>query len=175
MKSTIFPVILMILLSSASCDSPLSVERDADAAIQTDRLEYTLREAGSGFEVEIPYSFTNTTGSKVYLVNCNQYVEALLELKAFDGWVVGWAPALEDCLSPPIIIEPGEVFQDTIRVHAARFGSNTYPQFQSADPEGVYRIRWENALTSFDADQYPFGEPLPLDGRVSNRFVLKNP
>ena len=105
MKRTILPVILMILLSSASCDSPLSVERDADAAIQTDRLEYTLREAGSGFEVEIPYSFTNTTGSRVYLVNCNQYVQALLERKAFDGWVVGWAPALDQCLSPPTYLK----------------------------------------------------------------------
>lgn len=175
MKSRFLLIPLMIAVSTTSCDSPLSVEREPDAAIQTDRLSYTLRKAGSGFEVEIPYTFANPTGSRVYLVNCNQYVEALLERETNNGWGMGWAPAVNDCLSPPIIIEPGEVFRDTVRVHAARFGSNTYPQFQFEDPKGVYRIRWENALTSFDPDQYPFGEPLPLDTRTSNRFVLKGP
>jgi hypothetical protein len=174
-KREFLPLVLMGALLAGACDSLLSVDPDPEPAMQTDGLEFRLRSAGSGFEGEIPYSYFNDSGSRIYLVNCNQQFDARLERKCDDDWVLGWAPVMNLCLSAPIIIEPGGVFRDTLRVYAARYGSNSAPQFQFENPEGIYRIRWEGALTSFDPDQYPFGEPLPLERRTSNRFVLKGP
>ena len=50
-------------------------------------------------------------------------------------------------------------------------GSNAYPQFAVADPAGVYRAVWHDVLGSYQ-DRLPFGEPLPLSLRTSNRFTL---
>ena len=49
---------------------------------------------------------------------------------------------------------------------------NCLPQFDVADPAGTYRVVWDAALSSFDADGPPFGHPLPLAERVSNAFQL---
>lgn len=174
-KRELIPLVLICALLVAACDSLLSVDPDPEPAMQTDGFEFKLRSAGSGFEGEIPYSYSNNSGSRIYLVNCNQHFDARLERRLGDGWVLGWAPLLNLCLSTPIIIEPGGVFRDTLRIYAARFGSNSNPQFKFENPEGIYRIRWESALTSVDPDQYPFGEPLPLEKRTSNSFVAFDP
>jgi hypothetical protein len=174
-KREFLPLVLVSALLAGACDSLLSVDPDPEPAMQTDGLEFRLQSSGSGFEGEIPYSYSNDSGSRIYLVNCNQQLDARLERKSGDDWVLGWAPVLNLCLSAPIIIEPGEIFHDTLRIYAARYGSNSAPQFQFENPEGIYRIRWESALTSFDPDQYPFGEPLGLEKRTSNKFVLRAP
>jgi hypothetical protein len=73
------------------------------------------------------------------------------------------------------VIGPGAKYRDTLRVFAGTYGDKLHPQFQTEQVEGVYRLRWDQALSSFDPDRHPFGEELPLEFRVSNEFVLKGP
>jgi hypothetical protein len=166
---------LTVLGSLLACSSPFGVDRDGETLLQTEELEYRLRETLSGLRVEIPYTFSNRTGSRVYLVNCRGDVSPSLERKHGFQWVHGWASVKLMCLSSPVVIEPGAEYRDTLRVIAWRFGSNNGPRFETEEIEGVYRLRWDQALSSFDPNQYPFGEDIPLDSRVSNSFVLKDP
>ncbi|NIP56889.1 MAG: hypothetical protein GWM92_02060, partial [Gemmatimonadetes bacterium] len=77
------------------------------------------------------------------------------------------------CLSAPIVIEEGEVFEDRLRIAGGAFGSNVRPQFDRRDPSGTYRIVWTDAYSSFDPDGPEFGELLPLVARTSNPFELR--
>jgi hypothetical protein len=155
------------------CNDSTGLERDSEPLIQTHATEYKLKGDGPGLGVDIAYVFTNRTGGAVYLVNCGGSFGLHLERKAELGWHFAWGPVLNQCLSPPIVIEPNATFAGTLRVWGAPPGSNTYPQFDVDDPSGTYRIVWDDALSSFDADSYPFGAQIPLEARISNRFTLR--
>jgi hypothetical protein len=45
------------------------------------------------------------------------------------------------------------------------------PRFPTNDVAGVYRLVWPDVVHDYQPSS-PWGEPLPLTGRVSNRFVL---
>lgn len=122
---------------------------------------------------EIPYVYENRSGGPVYLVNCAGSFDHHLERRTDEGWKRAWTPILKACLSAPIVVTAGATFQDTIRVYAAAFGSRAGPQFDVADPSGTYRIVWTGAVSSYDRNAWPFGPPLPLEQRVSNRFTLQ--
>ena len=158
-----------------ACDSPLGVNQIEGPLLQTEALEYRLIETAIGYETEIPYSFTNRTGSKVFLANCKGNVSPGLERNHDGQWVPDWTPVKLMCLSSPVVILRGDEYHDTLRVFAGPFGSNLHPQFKSEDVGGVYRLRWEGAYSTYDPDQYPFGKELPLGLRVSNSFVLIDP
>jgi hypothetical protein len=153
-------------------NAPLPVE----APLQTDRLVYQLqRDSGGHVRVEIPFTYHNTTGETVYLVNCRGAVPPSLEKWQAGQWVVAWTPVLLMCLSHPIVIESDVVYSDTLRVSAARQGSNEYPQFEVPDLEGTYRLVWPMPVHEYDFDNPPSGRPLPLESRISNNFELRAP
>lgn len=58
-----------------------------------------------------------------------------------------------------------------LRVWGAPPGSRTVPAFSDEDPQGIYRLVWIDALSSFQ-DRLPFGDQIPLQHRISNRFSL---
>lgn len=164
---------LVIAVAVSGCTSTLEpIERDEELLLQTDRLAYDLDRDDLGFETEIPYAFTNRTGAAVYLVNCGGAWALRLDRKVGNGWEQAWGPVIPSCLSPPIVIEAGEVFSDTLRVWGSRPGRDAHPQWDVADPSGTYRIVWVAALSSFE-DRVPFGPQIPLEHRVSNAFHLK--
>jgi hypothetical protein len=167
--------LLLAVVALAACNGPFELESGDGFLMRTAAYSYTLRTISSRWEVDIPYTYENRTGGRVFLVNCNGYVAPFLEQKVAGGeWRMGWGAPENDCLSPPVIIEPGAIFSDTLRVYGFPPGSgNAYPQF-SGPVTGIYRLRWNRALTSFQT-RAPFGEELPLAQRVSNEFVLRGP
>jgi len=156
----------------AACSSTLEPLADGDAFVQTDAHAYTLTESGIGLAVDVPYTFTNSTSSAVYFVNCGGGFGFWLERETDGGWQIAWTPALLSCLSPPIVVEAGERLEGTFRIIGAAPGTNARPQFDRADPTGTYRIVVD-ALSSYQDRVAPFGKPLPLEYRVSNRFTLR--
>lgn len=155
------------------CTASLLGPDDEGAPIRTDATEYALEPESGGLGTEIAYTFTNVTGADVYVVNCNGAFALHLERQVGDEWEVAWVPAIPQCLSQPIVIEPGERSEHTLHVWAALPGEEIYPQWDTPDLDGVYRIVWTDALTSFDGSDYPFGEDIPLEARVSNGFRLE--
>lgn len=157
------------------CDSPLALERDAGPLLQTDALEYRLERSSIGVEATIRYTFTNATGGAVHLANCRGDVSPNLERLEGSEWVTGWSPVRLLCASPPVVIEPGAEYRDSVHVIAAPFGSHAHPQFTTGNATGVYRLVWFQAAGGSDIDGAPFGEPLALKDRISNAFVLREP
>lgn len=161
-------------LTAAACGRGGDLLLPSEQAVfATDAPEHTLTRTDRGLEGDIAFTFRNPLPGNVYVVNCNGIAPPLLEKKVGDDWVVAWGAAVPDCLSDPIVIRPGATYRDTLEVFAGLPGSNYYPKFEVAEVEGVYRLRWEKALTSFDPDRYPFGEPVPLAIRTSREFVLR--
>ena len=108
----------------------------------------------------------------MYFVNCRGQTEVNLEKLVDDRWRVVWGPGIPMCLSPPITVPAGGTYDSRIGVIAGYPGSNLQPQFSVPDVAGVYRAVWHQALSSYQ-DHLPFGEPLALEHRVSNRFRLE--
>jgi len=140
----------------------------------TDGSSFRIGREGGGGHIwygKFPYSFTNRTGSNVYLPNCRGGFDVRLEMEKAGEWVHIWSPTLLLCLSPPIVIEPDEVYETTLRVVGCLEG-NCGPRRRPISFTPV-RILWGDALSSYDDGAYPFGELIPLEERVSNRFTLK--
>lgn len=148
------------------------VGQDSASAFRTDALAYTLRLTSVGLEGKIPFAFTNPTGSPVYIVNCNGYTSLQLEKLVEGIWVGVWSPVIPQCLSAPVVVQPGEEYRDTVRVFGGHPSTNDYPKFDVAAIPGVFRLVWSDVLRSYDHRSYPFGEALPAEQRTSNRFAL---
>lgn len=165
---------LALAVLVAGCASVLEPpERDEDRPLQTDRLTYEIRRENDELRAEIPFTYTNRTGNTVFVVNCQGYAPPVLE-KLVDGeWQLAWAAVTMSCLSPPIVIEPGETYKETLVVYAAEPGTRKAPTFEVAEIEGIYRLVWHGLVHDYDQNRADFGEPLPLEERTSNSFVLR--
>jgi hypothetical protein len=163
----------LTILTVAGCASLIEPPGLADdPLLRTSGQVYELEDDGFGLGTEIPYTFTNRTGATIYIVNCNGAFG--LRLDRWDGeeWVHGWSPAIPQCLSQPIVIEPNGVYASTIHVWAGYPNGDVHPKWDMRDPGGHYRIVWIDALASYQSDTYPFGSQIPEVFRVSNTFLL---
>lgn len=144
---------------------------DDDAPIVTDANRYELRLTGIGWESAIGFAFQNVTDGTISLVNCHGAYALMLEKLVGDEWTMAWGPVLPECLGPTIEIAPGEVFTDTIHLTAGSRGSNLFPQFSVHPISGVYRLVVTSAYHDYVA-RLPWGDPVPFEARVSNRFEI---
>jgi hypothetical protein len=147
------------------------VARDQSALFQTDSLHYTLRASPAGYQATIGVAFTNKTGRTAYIVNCNGSTSMVLERLVDGRWRSVWSPLIPLCLSAPITVAAGLTYQTRIGVFGGYPESNVFPKFDIPDPTGVYRAVWRDVLSTYQ-DRLPFGDPLPLESRISNRFSL---
>ena len=166
-----------MVASTVGCEStiPAVVE---DTALVTDGTSFRLdKENWRGhvwYRTEIPYSFTNRTGSKVYLLNCRGDFDIRVQVEEAGYWTHFWSPVLRACLSPPIVIEPGEVYETTVDVVGCTSGGSCGPRLTLPPTASTrYRILWGDARSTYDHDGPPWGEVIPLEERVSNSFTLQ--
>lgn len=164
---------LLAALAVASCDAAPEVQRDPEPLIQTSELRYTLTSDELGFRTTIPYTFRNTTGGPVYLPNCEGDVRPILQVELRGAWFDAWEPFRIRCVHAPVVIGPGEVFEDTLHFFGAPAGSNLVPAFAFAEVQGVYRLLWTQAVTRHEEGRVDPTALLPLEQRTSNRFVLE--
>jgi hypothetical protein len=160
-----------LLLGLAACEGGLFAPESSDPPIQTSADEYLLETTSIGWETEISFVYANRSDGPYFLPNCGGSYDYVLEKLVEDRWVVAWGPILPACQSPVIRIDAGAALADTIGVFAGFPGTRFHPQFQMANPEGVYRIMVAT-LGSYDGDRYPFGDRIPREQRVSNEFRL---
>lgn len=162
--------------AAADITSLASLSPGADPPIRTDADSYRFRSWGdSGVAVDIPIRFHNVTGRSLYIVNCNDQLAPVLEKRVGDEWQDFWSPALLMCLSPPIVIRPGESLERTIQVFGTVPPGTAAPQFATASLDGTYRLVLGNVVLDYDSGREGFGEPVPIEYRVSNEFELRRP
>lgn len=163
-------VAAVALSTLAACDSPTTVQ---PPALQTHAALYRFSASYESIRVNIPYVFTNLTGSAVYLVNCDGRFAWRLERKVGDEWQTAWQPVQRACLSPPIVIAPGRSLSGTLIVELGTIPwSNAPPTFDVSQP---FRLLWTGVLSSIDGSQYPAGPEIPETYRASNTFRLTMP
>lgn len=166
-----------MVLSAFGCESTAPKVADSTALV-TDGTSFRLEKEGGGghewYRGRIPYAFTNRTGSMVYLPNCRGGFDISLEVEEAGRWLHAWSPILLDCLSPPIVIDPDEVYETMLRVGGCASGGNCGPRLDLPRiTSAPVRILWRTGLSSYDPDAYPFGELIPPEERVSNSFRLR--
>jgi hypothetical protein len=165
---------------AAGCDQPtqpleeIVVPRDSLALFQTDSMHYSVKTSGSWYQTTIDVVFTNRTGRTAFFVNCNGATSLRLEKFVEGQWQYVWSPLLPACLSAPITVAAGASYRSTVQVVAGIPGTNTAPHFATTDLTGVFRLVWLNLVYDYQSS-LPWGEPLPLDARVSNRFHVIGP
>lgn len=176
---TFVPAAAFAALLAAGCASvDVTAPGDmaaGDAPIRTSATSYTLHATGGGYGVDIPIRFHNVTGRTLYIVNCHSILVPVLEKRVGDAWQPWWSGVTPLCLSPPIVIRPGEVLERTLPVWGALPGRNTMPAWEDQQIEGTYRIVMTSVVFNYrDSAATPgFGESVPLEYRVSNEFELR--
>lgn len=157
-------------------DSSASAHTPADGSpMQTTATVYRLRSHPAGVAADIVYTYTNSSGAPVYLINCNGDVSPSFQRERDGKWENAWGPGTNACLSPPVVISAGDTYRDTLQMVVAEQDGEFYNEIISADSGRRYRLIWHQALSSFDDNARPFGPDLPIEQRVSNPFVLKKP
>ena len=172
--------ILASALSLAGCGRELATAPKASAnviltgaALVVEGSSFSLLGFDHGFRGEIPYRFTNVSDQPVSLLNCLGGYGVWLERKEGAAWQTGYAGIRLGCLSPPIVIAPGEQLADTLRIHAGQAGSNFFPQFRTPDPAGTYRLVIGSAYWNYTHDGPSWGDEIPAELRTSAEFQLR--
>ncbi|MGH7752667.1 MAG: hypothetical protein ACREN5_07610 [Gemmatimonadales bacterium] len=160
---------LLPLLALLACSEPVSPR---PAAFETDAPAYTLATTAIGYEGSIGFVFTNPNAGPAYIVNCQGATSLHLEKRVGTAWRVAWAPAINACLSAPIVVAPGAQYRGVVRIIDCSFRTNCAPRFAVPDIAGQYRLVWTAVLSSYDDRRYPFGGLLPLEQRISNAFRI---
>lgn len=169
-------VAMLEVVTMSACSGVVGLS-DSQRLIQTEAASYQLALVGEGrnqgLEASIPYTFENRTGGTVYLPNCRGDFALRLEHATENGWEAAWSPIQLACLGPPIVIQPGSLYSDTLYVWGGLPGTNGHPQFSSDDPSGTYRIVWIDAVSEYHEDRRPFGPQIAHEFRISNQFELR--
>ncbi|TVP46736.1 MAG: hypothetical protein EA350_06475 [Gemmatimonadales bacterium] len=171
-------LVTLFALAGCSGQNPFSVnarftELDAGSWLTTDASSYVLESDGVGLRTVIGLSFTNPSSQPMYIVNCRGGLNTTLEKRVNGEWVHYWSPALLMCLSPPIVVEPGETLTRSLSIWGALPGSNAGPAWASADVEGTYRMVLGSLVWNYSAGGQPFGDAVPVELRTSNAFTLR--
>jgi len=144
--------------------------RDSAALFQTDSLVYAMR-TDHGVAGDIGVALTNRTTGPIYILNCSGSTGLALEKRVDGRWLGVWSAVRQLCLSPPIIVPVGGTYRTRVYINGAPPETATRPQWLGGTVEGEYRLVWQQILSSYN-DRAPFGDLLPLEARISNRFTL---
>ena len=156
--------------TSPSVDPPAPATY-SEAPVRTDRSAYVVGDGVTG-EATIVTALRAPADQTLYIMNCNGASGVSLQRRVGDEWVSAWAVAMNACLSPPIVVAPGEEHTTTIELRADA-ANVAHPNRRLES--GTYRVVWSGVLTSFDQDRRGFGPELPLEKRVSSPFRIDVP
>lgn len=164
---------MALVAGLAGCDSGPAPRRDASAPLQTERLTYEMTPRPGGWSTDIAFRFRNDAADTIYWPHCGRQLSISLDRLAPDSIADFWEPALFLCLSgTPVVIPPGGIYVDTLRVEGAEPGTGGSSAFSRRDLNGTYRMVWRGLLFHYDGRAARSGDPVPLRYRISNRFRL---
>jgi hypothetical protein len=187
LRSIVGAAILAGFIGSCNASSPAghfdSGMNTPQPPIRTDKSVYTVQRGerrledgtlyGRYIEFSMRLEYTNPTDGPIYLPTCNTVNPPHIEKVENQGWVMAFAPVVQACLGPPVIIQPGRSYQYTYNVEADLPGGRAWPQFQTEIP-GRYRLVWSAYRTwTPDGPEPGLGIQLPKSATISNEFELQ--
>jgi hypothetical protein len=168
MSGRAFAVVVSVLL--AGCSDPSEPDADGPHLLVTAGDAFVLeRTEIGGYTGEIPFAFTNRFFPTVYVRTCRGLEDVIPPgLERLDG--DEWVPALDQVLactaSPPFRVPQGDRLTGTVRIHAFGHGSNAFPQFDTPEVDGTYRLAWGELARVWSADGAglvpPYGVSAPF-------------
>ena len=139
----------------------------------SDVPRYQLERDNLGWKTTIPFVFTNTATSAVFVDHCNRWTGASFEKLVEGEWVFAVGVGRPDCLSPLITVESGKTFAVDVPFFAAYPDNEVEPKLSVAGGvEGRYRIVLHGVYGSVDNATYPYGPEIPKERRASAAFEL---
>jgi hypothetical protein len=163
----------LVALASPSCSTRTRQVGGAAAAIQTDRDRYVLEPSAHGHETRILIRFTAPRDTAVHILHCNGAIGWGLQRQVNGRWTNVWVVETNACLSRPIVVPGGGVYEDTLVAYSRTDIPPGPGPVQHEIPPGTYRVVGFHFQTSFDPDARPFGAELPLEQRVSAPIILE--
>jgi len=157
--------------TSPSVDPPVPATAlpYSEAPARTDRSAYVVDDGVAG-DATIVTTLRAPADQPLYIMNCNGASGVSLQRRVGEEWVYAWAVAMAACLSPPIVVPPGEEHTATIELRAD--AANVVHTLNGRLESGTYRVVWSGVLTSFDPDVRGFGPELAFEKRVSAPFRI---
>lgn len=134
-----------------------------------------MLEGPFGPQTVITTTLTAPRDQQLYIANCNAAVSTGLQQRTESGWKDVWSPAMNACLSPPIIIQPLRSHTTTITPLSGAHASVSSVANEMRIDGGTYRVVWYGVYTSFDMNKQPWGEELPLEQRASAPITISSP
>ena len=170
----------MLIALSAGCsgelmgpDLPPLTEREVDAPVQTDALNYRLRATSATLEFEVAVAFFNQRADTLYIERCGlEEVGFILEKRLLAAWEVAFRPICPRILGSPIVVPPNESHTATLHVRSCTL-ERCYPRFELEPIEGDYRLVLF-VYETWEPDRLDPGPGIILaePARVSNTFRL---
>ena len=164
----------LLVSSTWACgESPVALDRDQEAPVQTQALSYDLAvyflDAGGAFvrSDTIEYQYRNPTDNLREVLFCITPSVALERLSRDGTWVVVWEaldPRRDVGCEGPLQIGPGETFSAATVIQGGTPGTNTYPVYSADEFGGIYRLVLRRV---FDGSIEVSGGEV-----TSNRFIL---
>lgn len=143
------------------------------APVETDRPRYVMQEGPFGPETTIVSTYTAPATHDVYLLNCNGAFAVGLQRPVGDGWEHVWLPAMNACMSAPIVIRAGESRQATIVADSGVDAAVSSRRTETKIGTGTYRVVWHGLLDSYDPKASPPGPHVPIEQRVSAPIFIE--
>jgi hypothetical protein len=173
-------VVLAVALVLLSCNAPSAPPGPAAPHLVVPEEEYVIRGDSEMYAAEIPFRYTNRTQDTLVITGCRPPEPPRLEWWTGSEWRLAFQHASLLCLSPPFVIPPGTVIDDTLRLHVPRDtigpgGSVIMPYWEASHRLGEYRLVWplQNQAPPAKRSEWQGGGVRPLGERVSNTFRLR--
>lgn len=103
---------------------------------------YPASWSGEEWAIDVDFSFTNTSGTSLYLPACPDARSPALERWEDGAWVPAYTPPAAECGEPPAAIAAESTWTDTLRVRAGVPADGAAPQLAPGRVEGSYRLVW---------------------------------
>ena len=144
-------------------------------AIQTGQTSYVLVDEGRVWRLTITATYTNRTGSTVYVRTAGDPRPVYGLEKLENGrWQRALSPIFPLVLSPPVVVRNGGSRTDTLVFFAGKPGGNVAPEFEVTSIPGVYRVLYEAYRTEHVSNGIAeLSDTLPVEKRSSNTFELR--
>ena len=176
-RSVLSAAVVVAVAVASGCETTAPEVQDTAIVTAGNSFQLISGPRPGAYNATIPHSFTNRTGSKVYIdVGCSggRHIDFEMDEDGSGEWVHFYS--YDPCLVafPFTAIEPGEVYQGALHVEAGvctpGLSCLTLPAASTR-----FRIVWR-VFSSVDRDQRGDetpGDLVPLEERVSNHFTFE--
>jgi hypothetical protein len=169
-----------LLLLGCNAITGLWNDRDVTASFQTHHSEYRWEEVSvgdaAGLKVNIPFTYTNQRDDTIYIANCEGRTPKRLEMMYQGRWRNVFSPIVGACDDPAITIPPRQTYTVTIVLLGLYPSHGIYPQFETTELDGLFRISWGPVYPGLAAyHRRDEDERVPIRQRRSNVFRLIQP